>query len=79
MSTLKELSGMYKSNVILTIQQECFTELWVLEILKRVRKNTHINSTCRLENMLCFLYQNEMAGLQCIIAFRTRKIVSRLR
>lgn len=32
-----------------------------------------IRTACRLENMLCFPYQNEMTGLQCIITFTTRK------
>lgn len=41
--------------------------------LGKSKKN--MSTACRLENMHCFLYQSEMAGLHCVITFTTTKSV----
>lgn len=55
----------------------CYSAVGASNLKKGGRKG--IRTASRLENMLCFPYQNEMTGLQCIITFTTRKKVSCIR
>jgi len=55
----------------------CYSAVGARKLKKGWRKGIRI--ICGLENMLCFPYQNEVTGLQCIITFATRKKVSCIR